>query len=86
LQNKYAESEKAGFEVIKKYGSYDYWITKGYILLGDIYFKEKDYFNAEATFKSVTENATNSELKEEASHKLQDVLTEKNKDSKVDQQ
>jgi len=86
LQSKFAESEKAGFEVIKKYGSYDFWVTRGYILLGDIYFKEKDYFNAEATFKSVTENATNIDLKEEANHKLQEVLAEKNKDSKVDQQ
>ncbi len=58
LQNKLAEAEKAGFDVINKAGSYDYWITKAYILLGDIYFKQQDYFNAEATLKSVVENAT----------------------------
>ncbi|HRI20980.1 MAG TPA: tetratricopeptide repeat protein, partial [Panacibacter sp.] len=53
LQDKLPEAEKAAFEVISKAGSYDYWITKAYILLGDIYFKEKDYFNSEATLKSV---------------------------------
>ena len=51
LQGKYPEAEKASFEVINKAGSYDYWITKSYILLGDVYYKEQDYFNAEATLK-----------------------------------
>ncbi len=33
-QDKPEESEKAAFEVIRKMGSYDYWVTKSYILLG----------------------------------------------------
>jgi TolA-binding protein len=85
-QNKLADAEKAGFEVIKKYGSYEYWVTKSYILLGDVYFKEKDLFNAEATFKSVTENATIDELKKEAAEKLNQVILAKNEINKVDQQ
>ncbi len=43
---KYSDAEKAAFEVINKSGSYDYWVTKSYILLGDIYYKQKDYFNS----------------------------------------
>ncbi|RFM27572.1 tetratricopeptide repeat protein [Deminuibacter soli] len=85
-QGKLKEAEKAGFEVINKAGSYDFWITKAYILLGDVYFKEKDYFNAEATLKSVAENATTPELKQEAQQKLDAVVAEKNKNSKVVQQ
>ncbi len=85
-QNKLAEAEKAGFEVIKKYGSYENWVTKSYILLGDVYFKQNDLFNAEATFKSVVENATIAELKNEAQQKLDKVIAEKNKTNKVDQQ
>ncbi|MFX9169585.1 hypothetical protein ABTN79_20355, partial [Acinetobacter baumannii] len=69
-QNKLAEAEKAGFETIKKYGSYDIWVTKSYLLLGDVYFKQKDWFNAEATYKSVADNATNVDLKKEAFDKL----------------
>jgi len=65
-QHKYPEAEKAGFEVINKSGSYDWWVTKAYILLGDIYFKQKDYFNAKATFQSVFDNTLNAELKAEA--------------------
>lgn len=85
-QNKLTEAEKAGFEVIKKYGSYGYWVTKSYILLGDVYFKENDLFNAEATFKSVVENAEQDEFKKEAQQKLDRVVEEKSKTNKVDQQ
>ncbi len=85
-QNKYPQAEKAAFEVINKAGSYDYWITKAYILLGDVYEKEKDYFNAEATLKSVVENASNPDLKREAQQKLDLITAEKNNSSKVEQQ
>jgi TolA-binding protein len=74
--NKLAEAEKAAFEVIKKSGSYELWVTKAYILLGDIYFSQKDYFNAKATFKSVSENTAIAELKEEAAMKLAKVEAE----------
>jgi TolA-binding protein len=82
--NKPGEAEKAAFEVIKKSGSYDYWITKAYILLGDIYFSQKDYFNAKATFQSVVENTTNAELKAEAQQKLNLTLEEERKASKIE--
>ncbi len=85
LQNKLPEAEKASFDVINKAGSYDYWITKAYILLGDVYFKEDDYFNSEATLKSVVDNAAIPELKKEAQQKLDIVVEEKMKNSKVSQ-
>ncbi len=85
-QNQLKLAEKAGFDVINKAGSYDYWITKAYILLGDVYFKEQDYFNAEATLKSVIENAQDAALKSEAQQKLDTVISEKEKYSKVEQQ
>ncbi len=83
-QSKFADAEKAAFEVINKAGSYEFWSTKAYILLGDIYWKQKDYFNAEATFKSVAENATLIDLKEEAQAKLKSVIDDKNKSSRVE--
>lgn len=84
-QQKLDAAEKAAFETIKKAGSYDYWITKSYILLGEIYYNQHDYFNAEATLKSVVENARLQELKQEAQTKLDIILTEKNKNTKVQQ-
>jgi tetratricopeptide (TPR) repeat protein len=79
------EAEKAAFETINKSGSYEYWVTKSYILLGDIYFKEKDYFNAKATFQSVVDHSINMELKTEAQTKLSKVIDEEGKNSKVGQ-
>jgi lipopolysaccharide biosynthesis regulator YciM len=81
-----SDAEKAAFEVINKSGSYDWWVTKAYILLGDIYFKQKDYFNAKATFQSVVENSLNAQLKTEAQTKLNQVIEEENKSSKVNSQ
>ena len=81
--NKLTDAEKAAFEVINKSGSYDFWVTKAYILLGDVYFKQKDYFNAKATFQSIVDNSINPELKSEAQIKLNKVIEEEGKGSKV---
>lgn len=79
-------AEKTAFEVIKKWGSYEYWVARSYLLLGDIYFEQKDLFNAEATFKSIVDNTGIAELKKEAQTKLDLVLAEKNKTNKIEQQ
>ena len=81
--NKLADAEKAAFETINKSGSYDFWVTKAYILLGDVYFRQKDYFNAKATFQSIVDNTINTELKGEAQAKLNKVIDEESKSSKV---
>ena len=81
----YKDAEKAAFEVINKSGSYDFWVTKAYILLGDVYFREKDYFNAKATFQSVVQNTLLADVKAEAQRKLDEVIAEEAKESKVGQ-
>jgi TolA-binding protein len=83
LVGRMSDAEKAAFDVINKSGSYEFWVTKAYILLGDVYFKQKDYFNAKATFQSVMENTLNAELKGEAQRKLEQVNAEEGKNSKV---
>lgn len=83
MTSRYADAEKAAFDVVNKSGSYDYWVTKAYILLGDIYYKQKDYFNAKATFQSIVQNSLNAELKAEAQSKLDAVTVEEGKNSKV---
>ena len=81
--NNLAAAEKSAMEVIKVTGSYDYWVTKAYILLGDIYMQQKDYFNAKATYQSVANNATIPEIKNEAQQKLDKVIAEEKVNSKV---
>jgi TolA-binding protein len=78
-QNKLDDAEKVAFEQIKGWGSYEYWVTKSYLLLGDIYHKQLDYFNAEATYQSIISNATFADLKKEAQEKLTQVTTDKAK-------
>ncbi|HMO32281.1 MAG TPA: tetratricopeptide repeat protein [Lacibacter sp.] len=82
--NSLVNAEKAAFEVINKSGSYDLWVTSAYILLGDIYFKQKDFFNAKATYNSVAENATNPDLRAEAARKLRQVTEEEKRNSKIE--
>jgi TolA-binding protein len=82
-QNQLKDAEKAAFEVINKSGSYETWVTKSYMLLGDIYFKEKDYFNAKATFQSIIDNAKMEDLRQQAQQRLNQVIEEEKKDSKL---
>jgi tetratricopeptide (TPR) repeat protein len=78
-----AQSEKMAYEVINKSGSYEYWVASTYLLLGDIYLIQKDYFNAKATYQSVADNVTIEELKTEAKKKLDVVIEAEKKNSKI---
>ena len=69
--------------VIKETGSYDYWVTKAYILIGDIFMEEKDYFNAKATYESVSRNANIEELKTIATDKFQLAVDAESKNTKI---
>jgi hypothetical protein len=82
-QNRLNDAEKAAFEVVNKSGSYELWVTKAYLLLGDIYFKQKDWFNAKATYQSIVENANMEDLRQEAERKLKLTQDEERKNSKV---
>jgi TolA-binding protein len=79
----YAAAEKAAMAVIKETGSYDEWVTRSYILLGDIFMQQKDYFNAKATYESVAKNAAIPELKTLAQAKFDKAVVEEGAVSKV---
>ena len=81
--NNLATAEKSAMEVIKVTGSYDFWVAKAYILLGDIFMQQKDYFNAKATYQSVAANATIAEIKNEAQQKLDRAIAEEKLNSKI---
>ena len=82
-ENRLKDAEKSAFEVIHKSGSYELWVTKSYFLLGDIYLKEKDFFNAKATFQSLVENAKIEEIRVQAEQRLDEVKKEEAASSKV---
>ena len=78
-----AIAEKAAMAAIKETGSYDYWVTRSYILLGDIFMQQKDYFNAKATYESVAKNSVIPELKNEAQQKLDNAIAVEKTNSKI---
>ena len=73
------------WRLLKKPGRYDHWVTKSYILLGDIFMQQKDYFNAKATYESVAKNSVIPELKTEAQQKLDKAIAEEKAVSKVEE-
>ena len=74
-QNNTAAAEKSALATIKETPSYEYWVTKSYLLLGDIFMQKKDYFNAKATYQSVAQHAMIDEIKNEANKKLENAVT-----------
>lgn len=83
LGNDLENAEKAAVSVIKETGGFDLWVTKAYILIGDIFMQQKDYFNAKATFESVARNASIAELRNEASRKLQNAIDAEKAGSRI---
>lgn len=79
----YNAAEKSAMAVIKETGSYDYWVTRSYILLGDIFMQRKDYFNAKATYESVAQNSAIPDLKQAAQSKLDAAIAAEKAGSKI---
>jgi tetratricopeptide (TPR) repeat protein len=52
----FKESQKKCFDVINLSPSYEFWIGKSFLLLGDNYVGLKDLFQAKHTYRSVLEN------------------------------
>lgn len=55
-ESSFKECQSIVFEIAKMSPSYNYWIGKAFILLGDSYVAQKDYFQAKETFKSIIDN------------------------------
>ncbi|MGI4864263.1 MAG: tetratricopeptide repeat protein [Janthinobacterium lividum] len=55
-QQKYDEAIKEAFKVNSNYSSYDLWLGRAFLLLGDIYTAQHDTFQARATLNSIIEN------------------------------
>jgi tetratricopeptide (TPR) repeat protein len=55
-QEKYEDAIKEAFKVNANYSSYDLWLGRAFLLLGDIYTAQRDIFQARATLNSIIEN------------------------------
>src|ERR1041385_2548634 len=71
----YKECKEQVIKLQDQVPSYDFWIAKGFILLGDNYLAQRDTFQAKETYKSIVENYEKDptdpdDLKEVAREKL----------------
>ena len=73
MNKDYKECKKAVTEMSDQYASYDYWIEKSFIVLGDSYVAQGDFFQARATYQSVADNTEDANMKEIASQKVKEI-------------
>jgi tetratricopeptide (TPR) repeat protein len=66
----YENSKKQVDELLEQDPSYDFWVTKAYILYAEIFYAKEDVFNAKETLQSVIDNSENTELVELSKSKL----------------
>lgn len=76
------DAENGIFELSDNYGSHDYWVAKGFLLLADIYVAKGDLFQAKETLKSIIENYSGPELGEVAVRKLNELEKKADPDEK----
>jgi TolA-binding protein len=82
----FENSKKQVDELLEQDPSYDFWVTKAYILYADIFYAKSDVFNAKETLQSVIDNSENKELVELSKSKMNKIIEmEKAKEEKYKQ-
>ena len=73
----YELCESLIMELVQQKPSYDYWLAKGILLLGDNFTAQNDYFNAKHSVESIIENYdghNKNEIVDEAVLKLESII------------
>ncbi|MCX7696592.1 MAG: tetratricopeptide repeat protein [Bacteroidales bacterium] len=73
-ENKYTDAENTVFDLINKYASYEDWVARAFILLGDVYTATGNYYQAKFALQSVIDNYQGEDLVNEAREKLKNVI------------
>lgn len=83
-QGLYKQSLDTCFKLKNKYGSYEYWVVKTYILMADNYYALNNAFQAKATLESIVNNYDgDAALLNEAKEKLEKIRSEELNKSKL---
>lgn len=81
-QGKYKAAQNMIYELKDNFANYNYWVAKGFILLGDVFVKQGKNFQAKNTLKSVKENFSGEELTNIASQKLKNIREQEAEEEK----
>lgn len=85
LKGNYTKSLDICFELKDDFASYEKWVVKTFILIGDNYLKTDDIFQAKATIESLLNNYDGDKtLVEEAKQKLAEIEKKGQEKSKVE--
>lgn len=77
LQGQHEQCENEIMDLVKQKPSYDYWLARGIILLGDNFLAVGDYFNAKHSLQSIVDNydgKSKSELVSMAQQKIDAIV------------
>lgn len=82
-QKLYNQSLQACFELRDKFGIYENWLGKGFLLIADNFVATGETFQAEATLKSIIEKSPDKSVVSEAQLKLKSLEGKKNTSGKT---
>ena len=70
------EAEQEVFDLSKSGIPHQYWMAKSFIILGDVYVKRSDFFQAKATYESILDRypVNNDGIIAEVTHKMQQIM------------
>ena len=71
--NNLDEAENKVFNISDRFSSHEYWVAKSFILLADVYVAKDNAFQAKETLRSIIDNCSIQELKDEAQHRLNHI-------------
>lgn len=71
--NNLDEAENRVFDISDHFGSHEYWVAKSFILLADVYVAKDNRFQARETLRSVVDNCSIAELRNEAQTRLNQI-------------
>ena len=71
--NNLDDAESRVFNISDRFGSHEYWVAKSFILLADVYVAKDNVFQARETLRSVIDNCSIAELRNEAQTHLNQI-------------
>ncbi len=72
-KGEYRKSLETLFDLNSKYGNYEKWLGKSFLLIADNYTAMKEYFQSKATLESLIDNSPDSEVVRQARERLKEV-------------
>lgn len=75
-RKEFGAAKKLIFEISEKYANYATWYEKAFLLLAELYYAQKDLFQAKATLQSLIDNLEEGTHKKQAIDRLKEIIAE----------